>query len=76
MDDMQKRLKKYSFLNENEVVRIRKTLVWLKYFSSSSLRRKRMHLKTHLYVTLVPGLYLAHCEKREGRGGEETARKK
>ena len=35
-----------------------------------------MHLKTHLYVTLVPGLYLAHCEKREGRGGEESARKK
>ena len=65
MDDMQKRLKKYAFLNENEVVRIRKNLVW-----------SNMHLKTHLYVTLVPGLYLAHCEKREGRGGEETARKK
>jgi len=38
--------------------------------------RKRMHLKTDLYVTLVPGLYLAHCEKREERGGEETAGKK
>ena len=29
---MQKRLKKYAFFNENEVVRIRKTLVWSKIF--------------------------------------------
>jgi len=57
---------------------IRKNLVWSKIFCFVFVETKTILLKTRLfnYVTLVPGLYLAHCEKRERRGGEGKKRRK